>query len=95
MSTFLIILLVTAIISAGFIFYALQTAERHDEELEKSITKFQPRQVTDLSKGTIGTDPIEKPKRKYYKRRNKKKKPAVAENAQVEKRPVGRPKKSN
>ena len=87
MSTFLIILLVTAIISAGFIFYALQTAERHDEEFEKSITKFQPRQVTDLS------TPVEKPKRRY-KRRNKKKKPAVAENAQVEKRPVGRPKKS-
>jgi hypothetical protein len=88
MSTFLIILLVTAIISAGFIFYALQTAERHDEELDSIPTpKFQPRQVTDLS------TPVEKPKRRY-KRRNKKKKPAVAENAQVEKRPVGRPKKS-
>jgi hypothetical protein len=32
------------------------------------------------------------PKKKYYKR--KKKKPAVANNAQVEKRPVGRPRKT-
>lgn len=34
---------------------------------------------------------IEKPKKKYYK--NKKKKSTVANNAQVEKKPVGRPRK--
>jgi hypothetical protein len=40
------------------------------------------------------TDPYEaeKPKRRYKKKR--KKKPTVANNAQVEKRPVGRPRKS-
>jgi hypothetical protein len=35
------------------------------------------------------------PKRKKKRYYNKKKKPTVANNAQVEKRPVGRPKKSN
>jgi hypothetical protein len=89
MNTLAIIFVVMAVISVGFIYYALKTAERYDEELDSIPTpKFQPRQVTDLS------TPVEKPKRRY-KRRNKKKKPAVAENAQVEKRPVGRPKKSN
>ena len=89
MNTLAIIFVVMAVISVGFIYYALKTAENYDEELDRlSIPKFQPRQVTDLS------TPVEKPKRRY-KRRNKKKKPAVAENAQVEKRPVGRPKKTN
>jgi hypothetical protein len=87
MNTLAIIFVVMAVISVGFIYYALKTAERYDEELD-SLPKFQPRQMTDLSRP-------EAPKRKYYKRRNKKKKPVVAENAQVEKRPVGRPKKSN
>jgi hypothetical protein len=94
MSTIGIILLVIAAISVGFIYYAIKTAERHDEKLEESINKFQARKMTDLSKGTIGGDPVEKPKRKK-KRYYNKKKPSVANNAPVEKRPVGRPKKSN
>lgn len=88
MSTFAIILLVIAVISVGFIYYALKTAERYDEELElRSTPKFQARKVTDLSTQ-------DKPKRKK-KRYYNKKKPAVAQNAPVEKRPVGRPKKTN
>lgn len=88
MSTIGIILLVIAAISVAFIYYAIKTAERHDENLELPVTKFQPRKVT-----VVVSEGTEKPKRRY-KRRNKKKKPAVAQNAQVEKRPVGRPKKS-
>jgi hypothetical protein len=36
---------------------------------------------------------MDKPKKKYYKKRNKKK-PTVANDAQVEKKPVGRPRKA-
>jgi len=88
MSVFAIILVVLAIVSISLTIYAFKTAERYDEELElRSTPKFQPRQITDLSTQ-------EKPKRKYYKRKNKKKKPAVIQNASVEKRPVGRPRKA-
>jgi uncharacterized protein YxeA len=87
MSIIAIILVVLAIISISLTIYAFKSADKHDEELQKTISKFQPRQMTDLSKP-------EAPKRKYYKRRNKKKKPAVAQNASVEKRPVGRPRKT-
>ena len=91
MNTLVIILLVIAIISVAIMYVSIKNAQEVDDT--PISPKFQPRKVIDLSKGTIGTDPVEKPKRRY-KRRNKKKKPAVAENAQVEKRPVGRPKKS-
>ena len=87
MSTLAIILIVIAIISVGSIYHAIRTAERYDENLEKSMSKFQPRQMTDLSTQ-------DKPKRKK-KRYYNKKKPAVAQNAPVEKRPVGRPRKTN
>ena len=90
MSTIGIILLVIAAISVASIYYAIKTAERHDENLEASIAKFQPRKVT-----VVVSEGTEKPKRKYYKRKNKKKKPTIAQTAPVEKRPVGRPKKSN
>ena len=83
----LIILFAIVFISIVLIYIGLRGAEQVDEN-DLPIRKFQPRQITDLSKP-------EAPKRKYYKRRNKKKKPAVAENTIVEKRPVGRPKKSN
>ena len=87
MNTF-IILLVLAAISAAIIYSALKAAKEVDET--PVFPKFEPRKVTYVSTEEV----TEKPKRRY-KRRNKKKKPAVAENAQVEKRPVGRPKKSN
>jgi len=54
---------------------------RNAQEIEENdvpVIKFEPRKVTDLSKGTLGTDPVkEEPvvapkKKKYYKRRPKK-----------------------
>lgn len=72
---------------------ALYFLSKNAHELKEEEPKFQPRKVT----YTKGVDPYEteKPKRKKKRYYNKKKKPTVAENAQVEKRPVGRPKKSN
>jgi hypothetical protein len=69
------------------------SSKEYPEKEELKTPKFEPRKVTDLSKGTMGMDPIDKPKRKKKRYYNKKKKPTVANNAQVEKRPVGRPRK--
>lgn len=84
MNELFIILPVVAIISIAFIIYAT----RNSQEIKEEEPKFQPRKVT------IVVSDTEKPKRKKKKYYNKKKKPAVAENAQVEKRPVGRPRKA-
>ena len=85
-------LIIGAIIS--IILYILYLFIKNSNEVEITITKetpkFEPRKVVDLSKGEIGTDPIPAPKKKYYKK--KKKKPSVS--TPVEKKPVGRPKKS-
>ena len=81
---------VLAAIALLSMWYATSTAYDLDKEKPLDIPKFQPRKVTVVKSSE------ETPKRKkkrYYN--SKKKKPAVAENAQVEKRPVGRPKKSN
>lgn len=93
MNTFIIILLVAAVISLAIIFYALRTAEKQDEKVQESFDKFQPRKVTYIPKKDV-IDSTEKPKKKYYKKRNKKKKPAVANTETTEKRPVGRPRKT-
>ena len=54
---------------------------RNAQEIEENdlpVIKFEPRKMTDLSKGEIGTDPVkEEPvvapkKKKYYKKRPKK-----------------------
>ena len=79
----IIIVIAAAIVLACLMYFAIKNAEEVDEN-ERPITKFEPRKVTDNSVVT------EKPKRRYKKRN--KKKPAVAQNAIVEKRPVGRPK---
>lgn len=62
---------------------ALYIQDEEDPFIMQEKPKFEPRKVTDLS--TF-------PKKKYYKK--KKKKPTVANNAQIEKRPVGRPRKT-
>lgn len=93
MNTFFIILSIAAILSLAFIYYALKTAETQDEEVKESINKFQPRKVTYIPKKDV-INSVDKPKKKYYKKRNKKNKPAVAQNETTEKRPVGRPKKT-
>jgi len=90
MNLHVIILLVVAIAALiGFMYFGIKHAQEVDEN-DRPVIKFQPRNVTDFSKETIGTDPIAKPKRRYKKRN--KKKPTVVNNAPVEKRPVGRPK---
>jgi hypothetical protein len=71
---------------------ALHIEEEEDPFAMQEDAKFEPRKVIDLSKGTLGTDPVIAPKKKYYKK--KKKKPAIANNAPVDKKPVGRPKKA-
>jgi len=83
MSLHIIILLVAVAISACIIYFGIKNAEEVDIN-NRPVIKFEPRKVTDNSVIT------EKPKRRYKKRN--KKKPAVAQNAIVEKRPVGRPK---
>lgn len=89
MTTFIIIISVAVVTVI-----VMYTLFQDTEEIKEEEPKFQPRKVTDLSKGTIGMDPVEKPKRKKKKYYNKKKKAAVANNETTEKRPVGRPRKT-
>jgi len=83
MNVFIIIICV-AVIAVAVLYFSAKNAQ----EVKEEEPKFQPRKVT------IVVSDTEKPKRKKKKYYNKKKKPAVAENAQVEKRPVGRPRKA-
>lgn len=87
-----IVLALLSIVS--IVLLKVSSKEYPQTEEEKERPKFEARKMTDLSKGTVGVDPTDKPKKKkrYY---NKKKKPAVANTATTEKRSVGRPKKSN
>ncbi len=91
-----IIILGVAILAAILLIYsALKNAykiEESDEEEEVFYTqpKFQPRKVTYV----ITEQEVEKPKRKYKKRKSKNKAIASALSAPVEKRPVGRPRKT-
>jgi hypothetical protein len=73
-----------AIITFAMLWWAAKNAQ---EIKPPPAPKFEPRKMTDLSKGEIGSDPVA-PKKKYY-RKNYKKKPVDAA-----KKPVGRPKKS-
>jgi sortase (surface protein transpeptidase) len=79
-----VILALLAMLS--FLLMKVSSKEYPKEEIIRP--KFEPRNIT----FSHCTDEAEKPKRKYKKRR--KKKPTVANDAQVEKRPVGRPRKS-
>jgi len=90
MNTIQIIVIACILGAIGLItlWWGAKTAHDLDQEEDVYIRpKFQPRKVTDLST----TEAPKRKKKRYY---NKKKKPTVANNAQVEKRPVGRPKKS-
>ena len=96
MNYYFIILAVIAIAVSIILLYlglkgAFHMQEEEDPFIIQEEPKFQPRKITYI----IGTDPYEeqKPKRRY-KKRNKKKKPTVAQNETVEKRPVGRPRKT-
>ena len=84
-----ILLIIVAIAIISFVVLYIASKNAHEMEDELPVTKFQPRKVT-----VVVSEGTEKPKRRY-KKRNKKKKPTVVENTQVEKKPVGRPRKSN
>jgi len=88
----------------GVILYVSSRNAHEVKEEEKPLPKFQPRKVVDLSPPTsinlakkdvtpVSTKEAVAPKKKK-KRYYSKKKPAVAQNAPTEKRPVGRPRKS-
>jgi hypothetical protein len=70
-------------------FMLLKLSSKEVEDDESTLPKFQPGNIT----FSHCTPEAEKPKRRY-KRRNKKKKPAIAENATTEKKSVGRPRKN-
>ena len=91
--TIIVIGVILAFLSAVSIILLKVSSKEYPEKEELKTPKFEPRKVTDLSKGTMGMDPIDKPKRKK-KRYYNKKKPAVANNAPTEKRSVGRPRKT-
>jgi hypothetical protein len=86
MNKLFIILPAVAAITFFMLWWGTKNA-KEIKEFDEPTPKFQPRKVT------IVVSDTEKPKRKK-KRYYNKKKPAVAQNAPVEKRPVGRPRKT-
>lgn len=90
MDYLIIMLLVTAIVTTCALYVLTKKENEHrEEDFEFKQPKFQPRKITYV----ITEKEVEKPKRKYKKRKPKAK-PDVAENAPVQKRPVGRPRKN-
>lgn len=88
--TIIVVGVVLALLAAlSFILMQVSSKEYPAKEEEDVYVrpKFQPRKVTDLST----SEAPKKKKKRYYN----KKKPTGANDAQVEKRSVGRPKKSN
>ena len=88
MNVFIIIICV-AVIAVAVLYFSAKNAQ----EIKEEKPKFQPRKMSYIPKKDV-IDSMDKPKRKKKKYYNKKK-PAVAQNAPVEKRPVGRPRKTN
>ncbi len=107
MNTIQIIVIACILAAIGLISLWWGTKTAHDLDQEEDVyvrPKFQPRKVTDLSTPSsippikedvtpISTEKAIAPKRRHYKK-NYKKKPTNAKNAQVDKKPVGRPRKS-
>lgn len=87
-STIIVVGVVLALLAAlSFILMQVSSKEYPTKEEEEYVRpKFQPRKVTDLST----SEAPKKKKKRYYN----KKKPTIANDAQVEKRSVGRPRKS-
>ena len=80
-----VIILVVAIVTVGILYLSAKNAQ----EVKEEEPKFQPRKVTIVVSDT--EKPKRKKRKKYY---NKPNKSTAAQNAQVEKRPVGRPRKA-
>jgi hypothetical protein len=76
MNYLFIILPAIAIVTIVTLYIFSKNAQEIEEDVP--VIKFEPRKMTDLSKGEIGTDPVkEEPvvapkKKKYYKKRPKK-----------------------
>lgn len=94
--------LIIAAIVIALTFIMLYFTTKNSKETKKEeipSTKFEPRNITDFSTKTsseekesvisISTEIPLVPKKKYYKKKKKK-----TSNTQVEKRPVGRPRKT-
>lgn len=72
MNYLFIILPAIAIVTLIALYILTRNAQEIEEE-DVPVIKFEPRKVTDFSKGTLGTDPVPAPKKKkYYKKRPKK-----------------------
>ena len=72
MNYLFIILPVIAVVTMIALYIFSKNAQEIEEE-DVPVIKFEPRKITDLSKGTLGTDPVPAPKKKkYYKKRPKK-----------------------
>lgn len=85
-----IIALVCTLVFLSIFSYLMMKISSKEQETNTYVRpKFEPRKVT-----VVVSDTETSPKRKKKRYYNKKKKPAVANNAQVEKRPVGRPRKT-
>jgi hypothetical protein len=82
-------IILAALLVISFILLKL-SIEKEEEKEKEQRPKVEPRKIT--LPHCVDTPVAEKPKRRYKKRRNKK--PAVVKN-ETEKKPVGRPKKSN
>lgn len=101
----IIIAAIISIVLGLFVtFIAARNAEEIKEDELPSSSKFKPRKMVDLSTPSsippikedvtpVSTEKAIAPKRRHYKK-NYKKKPTNAKNAQVDKKPVGRPRKS-
>ena len=82
---YLFIIPVIAIATFVFLYFASKNAVEIKEE---DPPKFEPRKMTIV---LPSTETPKKKKKRYYN----KKKPVVAKNAPTEKRPVGRPRKTD
>jgi hypothetical protein len=89
METLNVIALLCALVFLSILSYLLMKISSKEQELKYVRPKFEPRKMT----YNHCIDTVEATPRKKKKRYYNKKKPTVANNAQVEKRPVGRPRK--
>jgi hypothetical protein len=89
-STIIVVGVVLALLTTLSIILLKISSKEYPAKEEEDVyvrPKFQPRKVTDLST----SEAPKKKKKRYYN----KKKPTIANDAQVEKKSVGRPRKSN